>query len=127
MHAIARLDVFEPQREGALQAYLRQALLNRIQDEIRRVHRRPRRTELDEEHPDPGDSPLETAVGRETLARYEAALARLRDDERALVLMRVELHCSYQEIAESLGKPSVDAARMAAGRALLRLAREMGA
>ena len=32
---------------------------------------------------------------------------------------------SYQEVAEKLGKPSVDAARMAVSRALLRLAEEM--
>ena len=33
--------------------------------------------------------------------------------------------CSYQELAEALGRPSPDAARKAAQRALLRLAEEM--
>jgi DNA-directed RNA polymerase specialized sigma24 family protein len=32
---------------------------------------------------------------------------------------------SYAEVARALGKPSVDAARMAVSRALLRLAEEM--
>ncbi len=31
----------------------------------------------------------------------------------------------YQQLAEALGKPSADAARMAVSRALVRLAREM--
>jgi RNA polymerase sigma-70 factor (ECF subfamily) len=30
LHTLRRLDAFEPQREGALMAYLRRALLNRI-------------------------------------------------------------------------------------------------
>jgi len=36
-----------------------------------------------------------------------------------------ECHCSYEELARELGKPSADAARMAVSRALVRLAREM--
>jgi DNA-directed RNA polymerase specialized sigma24 family protein len=33
--------------------------------------------------------------------------------------------CTYQEVAESLGKPSAEAARKAAQRALVRLIAEM--
>jgi DNA-directed RNA polymerase specialized sigma24 family protein len=33
--------------------------------------------------------------------------------------------CSYAEVAELMGKPSVDAARMAVSRALVKLAEEM--
>src|SRR6266496_3663361 len=54
-----RLDVFEPTREGALQAYLRQAVMNRIRDEIRRAARRPAHAELEGTEVDPGRSPLE--------------------------------------------------------------------
>jgi DNA-directed RNA polymerase specialized sigma24 family protein len=57
--------------------------------------------------------------------RYEAALQRLRPEEREAIIARVEMERSYQEIAISLGKPSADAARMAVSRALLRLAEEM--
>ncbi len=32
-----KMGAFEPQHEGAFQAYLRQAVMNRIRDEIRRV------------------------------------------------------------------------------------------
>jgi RNA polymerase sigma-70 factor (ECF subfamily) len=116
---------FVPRHDGALAAYLRQALLNRIRDEVRKVHTRPAREELQDETIDRSASPLEEAIGGEALTRYEEALRRLPDDDRELVLARVEMGLSYQEIAAAADKPSADAARMAIGRALLRLAREM--
>ncbi len=42
-----RIEGFEPRRVGALQAYLRQAVLNRIRDELRRKRRQPEMTDLD--------------------------------------------------------------------------------
>jgi len=71
-------------------------------------------------------SPLATLIGRESLARYEAALARLSESDRELVVARIEMDCTYDEIAELQSKPSADAARMAVKRALLRLAEDMG-
>ena len=68
---------------------------------------------------------LDLAIGSEAVERYDAALARLRPEEREAIVARVEMDCSYQEVAEALGKPSADAARMAVSRALLRLAEEM--
>ena len=38
-----RIEDFQPRRVGALQAYLRQAVLNRIRDELRRKRRQQRR------------------------------------------------------------------------------------
>ena len=35
MHVLARLDKFEPRHVGAMQAYLRMSVINRIRDEIR--------------------------------------------------------------------------------------------
>ena len=123
--AVKRMDSFESRHEGALQAYLRQAIMNRIRDEVRRTKRSPTATELNENQTDHSDSPLEMAIGHEALERYEAALARLRPEEREAIVARVEMGGSYQEVADKLGKPSVDAARMAVSRALLRLAEEM--
>jgi RNA polymerase sigma-70 factor, ECF subfamily len=120
-----QLDHFESHHEGALQAYLRQAILNRIRDEVRRTRRSPVSAELDERASDHGASPLETAIGTEAVERYEAALARLRPEEREAIVTRIEMDGSYQEVATALGKPSADAARMAVTRALLRLAEEM--
>ncbi len=80
---------------------------------------------LDSHAPDSGPSPLEQAIGRQALERYEQALARLRPEEREAIIARVELGLSYEEMAEALQKPTADAARKAAQRALLRLAAEM--
>ena len=123
--AVNRLDRFESRHEGALQAYLRQAIVNRIRDEIRRTKRSPSATELDENESDHGASPLEAAIGAEALDRYDAALARLRPEEREAIVARVEMDGTYLQVAQALGKPSADAARMAVSRALLRLAEEM--
>jgi RNA polymerase sigma-70 factor (ECF subfamily) len=68
---------------------------------------------------------LDDAIGREAVENYEQALARLRPEEREAIVGRVEMGCSYEELAESLGKPSAEAARKSAQRALLRLATEM--
>jgi len=125
LRAVNRLTSFESRHEGALLAYLRQAVMNRIRDEIRRTGRAPVATELDDNERDRAASPLEVAIGREAVERYEAALARLRPEERESIVMRVELEWSYQEIAQATGKPSADAARMTVSRALLRLAEEM--
>lgn len=126
LRTFGRIDEFEPQGEGALQAYLRQAILNRIRDELRRVGYRAPSVALDSHLPDPGTSPFEYAVGREMAERYEAALASLSADDREAIVARVELGGSYNEVAVTLGKPTADAARMAVGRALLRLAEAMG-
>src|SRR5215510_10192495 len=40
INAIKRLDSFEPRHVGAMQAYLRQAVINRIRDEMRKLGRR---------------------------------------------------------------------------------------
>ena len=125
LQTFKRIGSFEPRRVGALQAYLRQAVLNRVRDELRRKGRRPDATDLEGLAAAGESSPLEEAIGREAVENYERALQRLRPEEREAIIARVELGCSYEDLAEALGKPSVDAARKAAQRALLRLAEEM--
>jgi RNA polymerase sigma-70 factor (ECF subfamily) len=125
IQTLKHLGSFEPRHEGALQAYLRQALVNRVRDEMRRVGRHAIPDAIVDDHPDVSASPLEEAIGREALERYEAALHRLRPEEREVVIARVELGQSYQQIAAGHGKASADAARMAVSRALVRLAEEM--
>ena len=120
-----RIDRFEPRGEGALQAYLRQAVINRLRNHLRRVGARPVQTELESAIPDEQASPLELAIGRETLDRYEEALAALKPEERDAIVSRVEFGMSYAEVAAALEKPSADAARMAVVRALERLAGHM--
>ena len=125
MQVLRRLDEFEPRHDGAFQGYLRQTLMNRIRDEIRRVGRRGHVEPLDTARPASDPSPLEEAIGRETLDRFEAALARLRNSDRELVIMRIEMGASNAEIMEAFDKPSIAAAQMAVSRALVRLAEEM--
>jgi RNA polymerase sigma-70 factor (ECF subfamily) len=125
LNTFRKIGTFEPRREGAFQAYLRQAVMNRILDELRRTKARPVTATFDElEHPH-GGSPLDDAIGLETFERYEAALARLTADEREAIIGRVELGQSYEELAVNLESPSADAARKTVARALVRLAKEM--
>jgi RNA polymerase sigma-70 factor (ECF subfamily) len=119
-----RIHAFEPRHEGAFQAYVRQALLNRIRDEIRRAKNKILEP-IESAHPDPHPSPLEDAIGTELLDAYETALNRLKPDDRDLIVARVEMGMTWSELAEAFDKNTDAAARMAVSRALVRLAREM--
>ena len=121
-----RIEAFEPRGEGALQAYLRQAILNRIREELRRAGRRPPKGPLDSQVLDDARSPLEEAIGQQAVERYERALAALRREDREAVVAKIELGYTNQELAELLGKPSANAARMSVERAIVRLAKAMG-
>jgi RNA polymerase sigma-70 factor (ECF subfamily) len=123
--ALGRLNSFVPQHDGALLAYLRTAILNRISTLAGRARRRGRSDDLDSGIVDPGPSPLEQAIGRETIARFEEALERLRPVDRDAIHLKIELDLPYEQIASALGKPTITATRMAVSRALARLAREM--
>jgi RNA polymerase sigma-70 factor (ECF subfamily) len=125
VQTLRRLEAFEPRHQGALQAYLRQAILNRIKDEVRKHQRRGGTVLLDDQHADDAESPLEVAIGRERLARYERALARLRPSEREAIVARIELQYDYAQLALALGKPTANAARVALMRAVTRLIEEM--
>lgn len=125
LHSLGRVGAFEPRYRGAFLDYLRRGILNRMRDEIRRARRRPAARETAGAAADARPSPLEEVIGSELLHRYETALARLRPEDRESIVARVELGLSYQQVAEALAKPTADAARVATGRALLRLAKEM--
>lgn len=125
LRAFRRLDSFEHQGEGAFLAYLRQILWNAIRDSGRQAAVRPAPETLEDAAPDPNPSPLEEAIGRDRLARVERALERLDPESQQAVILRVEFGMSHQEIANSLGKPSADAARMTVARALLTLTTAM--
>lgn len=125
LRTFTKIKDFDVRGPGALQAYLRQAVLNRVRDELRRKGRAPTRLDEDEIELEAAGSPLEDAIGREAVERYEAALARLSPSDREAVIGRLEMDYTYPELAEALGKPTAEAARKAARRALLRLAKEM--
>jgi RNA polymerase sigma-70 factor, ECF subfamily len=125
MHVLARLDKFEPRHVGAMQAYLRMSVVNRIRDEIRRVGRRPEAVELTTEPTSDATSPLEVAIRGEAYERYRCALAKLRPRDREMVVGRVEMQWSVDQIAQRFRMPSLDAARVAVSRALKRLTAQL--
>jgi RNA polymerase sigma factor (sigma-70 family) len=127
MNAVARLDTFEPRHVGALQAYLRRSVINRIRDEIRRLGRRPVAEELSEHLASHDASPQEVAMQKETYARYRDALERLRSRDRELVVARLEAQWTLAELRQQFGFATSAAARMALTRALNRLDAQMKA
>lgn len=122
---LKHLDRFEHRGDGALQAYLRQAVINRIRNELRKRAVRGVPETVDTAIEDDGTSPFEAALGQQMLDCYDEALQRLLPEEREAVVSRVEFGLSYAEIAAALAKPSANAARMFVVRALVRLAEEM--
>lgn len=126
LQTFKRVEFLERGESGSLQAYLRQAVMNRIRDEFRRSRRRPGREPVDSGQPAVDASPLEAAIGTEILTTYEKALGRLRADEREAIVGRIEMGLSYEELADVLERPTANAARSVVVRALVRLAEEMG-
>ncbi|HVS01387.1 MAG TPA: sigma-70 family RNA polymerase sigma factor [Thermoanaerobaculia bacterium] len=121
-----RLPELQPRGREALSAYLRMSIQNRIRDEIRRAGR----VEVGwdaraAEKGDPRTSPADDAVRSEEEARYRAALRRLSPADQELVVGRLELDLTYEQLAMATQRPSADAARVAVRRAVLRLAGEI--
>ena len=125
LQTLKRIDTFEVRHEGALQAYLRQAVMNRIRDELRKFERRGVNDPLESGIPDDSPSPLEHAIGRQATERYEKALSQLKTEDREAIVARIEMGYTWDEMAEVLGKPTAGAARKTAERALVKLIAEM--
>ena len=82
-------------------SYLKSGVRNRIVDEIRKVSKRPALRETLSGIEAPEASPVDLALGRETVQRYRKALHELKPAERDAVIARVEMGCSYAEIASA--------------------------
>jgi RNA polymerase sigma factor (sigma-70 family) len=127
LNLVKRLELFEPRHVGAMQGYLRQSVINRIRDEVRKIGRHAPPAELPEDHPSDRTSPLEAAIQSEAYERYRQALARLEPKDRERIVARVEIQWSVAEIAQRFGMRTVDATRMAVSRAVRRLTEQMRA
>ncbi len=125
LRTLSHLDDIATNGDGAFLAYLRQALLNRIKDHLRRLRRRPAREALKDTYFDEKPSPLEIAIGKETLAKYDEAMLHLPFHQQEAVMLRLEMGCSYEEIARYLGCRTANTSRMMVARAMLRLAAAM--
>jgi len=125
LHTLNNLESFEPRHVGAMQAYLRQSVINRIRDEVRRVVRQPAPLELPEDLPADRTTPLEFAIQQEAYDHYRIAMSRLSSKDRELIVGRIEVQWSLAEIAHRFGLRTVDAARMAVNRAVKRLTTDL--
>ena len=127
LNSFRRLDGFEVRGRGALHAYLRQAVENRIRDEIRRIGRRSTEAIGDEvlnlRSTEP--SPYDVTDAAESEHRYKIALTKLSDEERVLVVGRLELGYTYEQLAVVANRPTSEAARLAVRRAVTKLAHHM--
>jgi len=121
LNTFRRLDRFEPRHDGALLAYLRVAVINRIRDELRRRTPNVDASIEIEALPSSMASPIDAAASRQAFARYERALGALDDNDRAAIVGRFEMGYSYDALARAMDRPSADAARKATERALRRL------
>lgn len=125
LKTLRHLHRFEFRGQGALRAYLRRSVDNRIKDEFRQIGRRGPHDPIDETRQGGDPSPLDVTIGRETEGRYRTALERLKHEDRQLIVARIELGYSFEQLALLSGRHRPDSARIALHRALVRLAEEM--
>lgn len=123
LRTLKSIEKFQHRTVGGLQAYLRKSVINRIRDLVRDSGRRGIAEELGEVE-DSQPSPLESAIMREKLDRFLEALQHLKPADRQVIVWRVELGYSVDEIASRLGK-SKAAAGMTVTRAIARLGKEL--
>lgn len=125
LRALERMEEFDNRRDGAFLAYLRTVFLNLVRDAIRRRSRRPERGPLSPAARSAEQSPLDHAIGRQMVERYERALLTLEDEVREAVIMKVEMGFSYPEIAAAQGIDKPNTVRMRVERALAKLAERL--
>lgn len=126
LRVLPRISRFRHETVGGLQAYLRTVVMNRVRDLIRKSKRHGTPVAVDAEPlADDDPSPLELAMRRQNVDRFLAALQRLTPSERQLIIWRIELGWSVDEIAARQGKTKA-AARMAIRRAIERLDAALG-
>jgi RNA polymerase sigma factor (sigma-70 family) len=126
-NAVRNLHGFEMRDEHSLRAYMKSAVRNRVQDEIKRVCRHPVGDCLTDAMSTTEPSPMRRAIAREEFWRCRAALARLKPVDRRLILTALSEDLTFNELANRMKIRSADTARIALNRAVQRLGREMKA
>jgi RNA polymerase sigma-70 factor (ECF subfamily) len=79
LQTFRRLGGFDDRGRGALQAYLREAVRNRIRDEVRKVGRRPVEHAIHDVFEVPGPGPDMRAAEAEFSRRYKEKLNELAE------------------------------------------------
>jgi RNA polymerase sigma-70 factor, ECF subfamily len=126
VQALRRAGELDQLSAKSLRLYLQTCILNRIRDEIRRASRGEVRNGPLPATTDGRPDPLDDAIESEERRRYREALLRLANEDRVLLVGRIELGLSYDDLALVTRRPTAEATRAAARRAALRLARTMG-
>ena len=129
-HTFARLTWFESKHMSALRGYLRRAVENRVQDELRRATRRLDGSRFIEPreplgHSEDASPQHQHLLNKEMWKRYRDGLKSLKDRDRRLIVGRAELGYSYRQLAAIERLPTSDAARKALKRAVIRLSKVM--
>ncbi len=119
---LKQLNTFKYRWDGCFLAYLRRIFMHKLVDHCRRPS--PRRDRLPFDIPGNGD-PSKQLEWEEFWAIYEQALETLPERMQQAVFLRLELDWQFAQIAECIGSPSANAARMYVTRGIRRLAKEM--
>lgn len=122
LKVLERLDQIQTQQSGDFFAYLRTALINGLNESLRRMGRNPVVSTLDFDLAQLS-LPAESVDLTDWLA-YEQALTLLPKEHRNLVLMRFEFGMSFSEIGEEVGQ-SPDGVRLKISRACARMASQV--
>ncbi len=124
---LPRMHRIESRRKKAVRAYLRRAIKNRVVDEVRRAGKVEVPASEGLVAADARPSPFAEAAAADRERLFRQGLAKLRPEDQELVVGRVLLHFSYEQLAVACGRPTPNAARTAVARAIERLAREIPA
>ncbi len=124
---LGRVDRIDVRSKGALAAYLRRSIHNRIVDEMRYVGLRPSVAPDTMPLRDPSPSVFDAIASEQDQQRYKAALSRLTKMERDLIVGAVELGYNHEQLALATGKRTAGSARVALSRAIRRVVEEMRA
>ena len=125
LRTLRRIKRFQHRTVGGLQAYLRQAVVNRVRDLIRGSKRRgtERRASMRSRVTGSRLRWKRRSCASSWIGSWRR-LRRLRPADRQVIVWRIELGYTADEIATKLGK-SKAAAGMTVTRAMTRLAKEM--
>lgn len=122
MRALGELQKMDP---ANLRKYLEACIRNRIRDEIRRAKLGEVASRSSCNVSDSRPGPFEDAVDSQERTRFRRGLERLSPRDQLLIVGRLELGLSWDELSLASGYPTVQAARSATRRAMSRLARQM--
>ena len=118
LRALDKVHAVDAQRKGNFLAYMRKILVNKVRDEIRRASKTPQMEALSPTVPSNAPTPFDDLLERDSILAYHRALSRLSTRQREALILRIEHGFSYQQVADEIGSPSANAARMIISRGL---------